>query len=92
MEIAPASIPKLVPHILDWKDWIAGGTGRGLIPSLLRFGTQTNRGQAWAVAPPDPAVDVGVTPKSNGSGDVVDDSFHNILQYPFSVLIQFWYC
>ena len=36
------------------------------------------------------AVPGGETPKANGSGDVVDDSFHWMAQYPASVLMQFW--
>ena len=65
------SIPKLLPHCSDWKAR-AGETGTGILesPLGLKFGMKM-RAPGQAVA----SMEVPV-PTSNGSGDVVDDSFH----------------
>ena len=96
------SIPKLIPHIVCWKAnnvlipaaaAVAGQpeqAGIRLIPSGLRsFMLIWAEGQA--VAPSAPMAAMASAPTPKGSGDVVDDSFHWMAQYPFSVRIQLLY-
>ena len=52
-----------------------GGIGILVVPSGLRLGMRTNVEQAVGAEPPPPATVVGAM-KSNGSGEVVEDSFH----------------
>ena len=74
------SIPKLVPHCCDWKASVPDGIGMGLIPSGLRFGMKIKLAQAVPEAPLAPIAVVGEAPTWNGSGEVVDDSFHWMAQ------------
>ena len=73
------SMPKFVPHMVDWTAAIPGGIGILEVPSGVRLGMRTKVEQAVGADPPPPAAVVGEM-KSKGSGEVVDDSFHCILQ------------
>ena len=60
-----------------------------MIPSMLRSGIATNpEVQRVVEEPPAPAVVDVVMMKPKGSGEVVEDCFHRIAQYPASVLMQ----
>jgi len=63
------SSPKLLPHTSPWKAAATGEKEFSLTPSGLKLGMKINSSQAVA------SIEVPV-PTSNGSGDVVDDSFH----------------
>ena len=77
--VAPVTTPNSVPHTMDWKAWVPRGTPMPLVPSMLSPGMATYpEGQAL--------LSVEKMPKE--SGDVVDDAFQRIPQYPSSVLTQ----
>ena len=59
------------------------------MPSMLRSGMNTKpEVQRVVEDPPAPAAVVVVPRIPKGSGEVVEDCFHWMAQYPFSVLIQ----
>ena len=83
-----ASIPKTDPQTTDWKAFTPRPPME-VTPSMLRSGMATKPEVQSVVEEPLAAALVVTVPRiPNGSGEVVEDCFHWIEQYPFSVLIQ----
>ena len=71
------SIPKTLPHMVDWKVCMPYGTGILPKPSMLRSGMETKPEVQRVVALPPAAAEAVVVPRiPKGSGELVEDCFH----------------